>query len=308
MKIVAVVVTMNRPAAAAACLVSLQQGTVQPDMVVLVDNGSRIPFVPDGSQTMQLALVRLKHNQGPAGGASAGQKKALELGADWVWMIDDDAVVESDALSRLVQLIPASGSRTFFRSVCYEMTHPELPFYNAFSYNRSSGLLRPIPRECYQKEQFRFDACGMAGLFVPALLLKESGCFDASLFGWYDDTEFTLRATKAGFNGYAVPASRLLHPSANRRRVRFFGRSLSVLVQQPERLYYGTRNCVLTQRRMLGRVHFWFLFMPFFAVRRFFSIILLYNDRCAFLHYFARGIADGIHGRTGELTPGGLHT
>jgi hypothetical protein len=33
--------------------------------------------------------------------------------------------------------------------------------------------------------------------------------------------------------------------------------------------------------------------------------VLLYNNRRAFLHYFVRGVSDGLRGRKGELTQGG---
>ena len=306
MRVVAVVITLDRPEVASACLASLAAGTVRPDHVVIVDNGSQQPYrVPDKLATW-VDVVRLKHNTGPAGGAAAGQTRALAIGADWIWMVDDDAVVASDTLRVLAAQTVNADPRTYFRSVCYDMTCPERPFYNSFTYARRTGLLKPVAPAQYQDERFRFDASGMAGLFLPASMLNEIGVFDASLFGWYDDTEFTLRATLGGFHGYALPGSRMEHPTANRRRVRLLGKSVTVLADQPMRLYYGTRNCVLTQRRLLGRVRFFAVFMPLFAVRRFFSIVLLYNNRRAFLHYFMSGVWDGLRGRKGELNLGGL--
>lgn len=305
MTVIAVVITLDRPETASRCLSSILHGSRRPDRVVVVDNGSAIPYTAPQEYQQDVNVVRLEHNTGPAGGAAVGQQKALELRADWVWMVDDDAVVEPDALAHLVQDVETHGTRTYFRSVCYNMPQPELPFFNSFTYSRTTGMLRPVPRERYQDHEFSFDACAMAGLFVPSSLLLESGIFDASLFGWYDDTEFTLRATLAGFHGYAVPASRLLHPAANRRQLRVLGRSLAVLVDHPVRLYYGTRNCTLTQRRFLTRARFLTLFLPLFAVRRFISIMVFYNNRRAFLHYFVRGLSDGLRGRKGELTQGG---
>ena len=305
MSVIAVVVTLDRPEMASCCLSSILHGTQRPDRVVVVDNGSATPYTPPLEYRQDVDVLRLEYNSGPAGGAAIGQQKALELNADWVWMVDDDAVADPDALSRLMQGVATHGIRTYFRSVCYNMPQPELPFFNSFMYSRRTGMLKPVPREHYKDSEFPFDACAMAGLFVPSSLLLESGLFDASLYGWYDDIEFTLRATLAGFHGYAIPASRLLHPSANRRQMRFLGRSLAVLVDQPWRLYYGTRNCILTQRRLLSRSRFLALFLPLFAVRRFISIVLLYNNRRAFLHYFIRGVSDGLRGRKGELTQGG---
>jgi rhamnopyranosyl-N-acetylglucosaminyl-diphospho-decaprenol beta-1,3/1,4-galactofuranosyltransferase len=308
MNIIAVVVTLDRPETTLRCLSSILQGTQPPDRVVIVDNGSTIPYTPPQEYRQYVEVVRLDHNSGPAGGAAAGQQKALELKADWVWMVDDDAIANLDALATLTRSAEVHDERTYFRSVCYNMPEPELPFFNSFVYSRRTGMLKPVPREQYQESEFPFDTCAMAGLFVPSSLLLEVGLFDASLYGWYDDTEFTLRATLAGFHGYAIPASRLLHPSANRRQLRFFGRSLAVLIDQPWRLYYGTRNCILTQRHLLGKTRFMALFLPLFSVRRFISIVLLYNNRRAFLHSFVRGVSDGLRGRKGELTQGGRTT
>lgn len=305
MSVIAVVITLDRPETASCCLSSILHGSQRPDRVIVVDNGSAIPYMPPQEYRQDVDIVRLEHNTGPAGGAAIGQKKALELKGDWVWMLDDDAIVDADALACLMRVAETHGLRTYFRSVCYNIPQPELPFFNSFTYSRRTGMLKPVPRERYQEPEFPFDACAMAGLFVPSSLLLEAGVFNASLYGWYDDTEFTLRATLAGFRGYAIPASRLLHPSANRRQMRVLGRSLAVLVDQPVRLYYGTRNCILTQRRLLPRTRFLALFLPLFAVRRFISIVLFYNNRRAFLHYFVRGLSDGLRGQKGELTQGG---
>jgi len=305
MRIIAVVITLDRPEIASRCLASILHGTQRPDRVVVVDNGSATPYAPPQEYRQLVEVIRLDRNSGPAGGAASGQKKALELKADWIWMVDDDAIVDPGALATLTESAQEHDGRTYFRSVCYNMPNPELAFFNSFLYSRQTGMLKPVPRERYQDPEFSFDACAMAGLLVPSSMLLEVGIFDASLFGWYDDIEFTLRATMAGFHGYALPGSRLLHPSANRRQLRFFGRSLAVLTDQPLRIYYGTRNCVLTQRRLLGKTRFLTLFLPVFSVRRFILIVLLYNNRRAFLRSFVRGVLDGLRGRKGEFTQGG---
>jgi len=73
----------------------------------------------------------------------------------------------------------------------------------------------------------------MNGLFLPRELLSTIGFFDGRLWGWYDDTEFVLRARKAGFKGFAVPSSRIYHPVEYRKQVKILGRTFTLLSGRP---------------------------------------------------------------------------
>ncbi|MDO9100560.1 MAG: glycosyltransferase [Caldisericota bacterium] len=304
--IAAVVVTTGRKRELSACIASIRAGTVVPDVIVIVDNGSCTPVCAEEfAPPNPVVIVRSERNTGPAGGAALGQQESMARGADWVWMIDDDAVVCADALAELLHIVGKPNGAGYLRSVVYEQSCPERAFLNAFTYNRRSGLLTRVPESAYLAKVFPFDACSMAGLFLSRALIERIGVFDASLYGWYDDTEYTLRATLAGYQGLAVPASRLLHPTIDRRQVVVLGRRLTVLADKPERVYYGTRNCLVVQRKLLPHWRFWVAFVPVFAIRRFLLILMTYANRRAFLRHFLRGVWDGLQGRTGELVQGG---
>ena len=65
--------------------------------ILVVDNastdGTLLNLAEDGwTDHPSIRVLALPDNTGGAGGFAAGMRHALELGADWLWMMDDDAV------------------------------------------------------------------------------------------------------------------------------------------------------------------------------------------------------------------------
>jgi len=87
---VTVIVTRDRPALLAQCLIAVLGQSLRPDQVIVVDNAS-------GPETRDLLTMhsgvrtlRLPQNAGGAGGFHAGIELALQDGAEWLWLMDDD--------------------------------------------------------------------------------------------------------------------------------------------------------------------------------------------------------------------------
>ncbi|NEW37219.1 glycosyltransferase, partial [Nocardia cyriacigeorgica] len=61
------------------------------DHLIVVDNGNE-PEVADlvRDQPLETTYLGSAHNLGGAGGFALGILHALSLGADWVWLADDD--------------------------------------------------------------------------------------------------------------------------------------------------------------------------------------------------------------------------
>ena len=91
--VAAVVVTYNRQAKVGETLDRILAQTRAPDWIIVVDNAST-----DGTDQVlasycsdrRVIVYRLQRNMGGAGGFSAGMARGYELGADFVWLMDDD--------------------------------------------------------------------------------------------------------------------------------------------------------------------------------------------------------------------------
>lgn len=85
------------------CLESVRSLAYASFRVFCVDNGSRTPCLPAISRRYpSVTVIRSEVNLGFARGCNLVIRKALEDGADYVWLLNNDTVVDAKALSALV--------------------------------------------------------------------------------------------------------------------------------------------------------------------------------------------------------------
>nr|BFE47065.1 hypothetical protein GCM10017745_04920 [Saccharothrix mutabilis subsp. capreolus] len=130
--VVGVVVTRHRRELLAQSLKVLAAQTRPLDHLVVVDNGPDQP-VDDLVEQCPIPTTYLAshRNLGGAGGFALGMLHALALGADWLWLADDDGrpaddrvlevlLEEADrrGLAAVSPSCPTSSTRTSWRSRC----------------------------------------------------------------------------------------------------------------------------------------------------------------------------------------------
>src|SRR5258707_12242890 len=97
-RVVAVVVTYNRPRELAALLAALDRQTTPVERIIVVDNGGR-QETAEVIRTSPIAeQINGRKNLGAAGGFAYGMLYALAAGADFVWIMDDDGCPARDGV------------------------------------------------------------------------------------------------------------------------------------------------------------------------------------------------------------------
>src|SRR5579875_3994714 len=95
----AVVVTHRRADSLAKSLDVVATQSRLPDHLIVVDNGheDRVRDLVAG-QPIPTTYLGSRRNLGGAGGFALGMLHALALGADWVWLADDDGQPQGGAV------------------------------------------------------------------------------------------------------------------------------------------------------------------------------------------------------------------
>ncbi len=268
MKIIALVVTYNRLEYLKKNLAALFNQSRKPDEIIVIDNAST-----DGTyeflKGQRVKFVRLPENTGGAGGFSYGLNYAIENGADWVWMMDDDAIPYDNALKAIEDAIYKRPDAGVF-------------------------LSKLVHGANFQPEEKIKPA--WTGTFVGFAVRKEVvmkvGLPDPEFFIYADDYDYSIRIRKSGFKILKVNSSLIEHKDWVKQK-RTFRFPFSKPQVPAWKTYYLFRNPILATKnsRIIN-----------LAVTLYLSIdryVWSYVDPSA-RSYIFKGFADGKKGVKGK--------
>jgi hypothetical protein len=199
--------------------------------ITVVDNDSR-----DGSFDKLEAEVRVRgwdrvrvlqsgHNGGYGAGNNFGIRQGLPDGTapDHVYILNSDAFPEPNAIRVLLQYLQAhpqvgfAGSRLHGEDGVYHQTAFRFP--TAFSEFESGAGTGPISRLLKRfivalpepREVLAVDWMAGASLMVRKRVFDEVGLFDEAFFLYFEETDLSLRARRAGWTSVYIPDSRVMH-------------------------------------------------------------------------------------------------
>jgi GT2 family glycosyltransferase len=233
MRLVAVVLNWNGGDDTLAALRSLEGVET-----ICVDNASA-----DGSdsrieeQLPAVELIRTGANLGFAGGNNVGIRRALDRGADWVLLLNNDAVAEPglvEALERAAADRPDAGllaCRVLFEDGVRVQ-------YAGASFNARLGYSGRVATTGPDEPHDVGRADG-AALAVSRPAAERAGLLDETLFMYVEDVEWSLRVRAAGFAVVFVPDARVRHK----------GSAASGGRASTTNLYYDTRNTIAVSER-----------------------------------------------------------
>ncbi|MDO5422586.1 MAG: glycosyltransferase family 2 protein [Eubacteriales bacterium] len=193
-----VIVTYNRAALLKECLEAVESQTRPYDRIVVIDNASS-----DGTEALLKTkrekpayhIYREPKNTGGAGGFARGVREAYATGADWVTIIDDDAILEPDFL----ETICAAQETCRGQSLCYAgvpLTNGIRPGHRRRVLGKRIKKEKAVPVSEYEQEFFTCDIASFCGLVVHRDVIAKVGFPEGRFFIWYDDTEYCLRIAK----------------------------------------------------------------------------------------------------------------
>lgn len=193
-----VVVSHNRAALLRELLASIARLPQQPFRVVVVDNasGDDTPAVlaelADRFEEGVLVTRRLSCNTGGAGGFSEGTRMAIELGAEWLWLMDDDVEVLPDALARLT---PWVGRFQMLHGRRYDVDGS--PFYWQAKFNQFLGVPLPYTLKTFNRHGYAVTNSGtFEGMLLHADVVRRIGLPDPRFFISWDDAVYAWLAAR----------------------------------------------------------------------------------------------------------------
>ena len=245
----AVVVTHRRPDELAKSLDALVTQTRMIDHLIVVDNDfghsggdDRVRDLVAG-QPVPATYLGSRRNLGGAGGFALGMLHALALGADWVWLADDDGRPrDGEVLATLLDCAQRHGLAEVSPMVC-DLDRPDRL---AFPLRRGLAWRRSV-------EELRAGASaqdllpGIASLFNGALFsagaIETVGVPDIRLFVRGDEVEVHRRLVRSGLPFGTCLQTAYLHPcGSDEFKPILAGAMHTQYPDDPEKRFFTYRN------------------------------------------------------------------
>lgn len=210
-----------------------------PAYLIVVDNASTdgtgefLKQWASAPGTFPKHIILKEENTGGSGGFYTALEAAQKMDADWIWLSDDDAFPEPDALevagaflSRQPDALPDISAicGTVINNGSIDTLH------RRNLYRKGLRIVeQQIPASEYARESFPLNCLSYIGAIINKAKLTDAGLTNKDYFLWYDDTEHSMRLSKCG-KVLCVPAVRIHHDIPPERN------------QLTWKTYYGIRN------------------------------------------------------------------
>jgi GT2 family glycosyltransferase len=248
--VVTVILNTNRRDDTLACLSSLAKSTYPNQWVIVLDNAST-----DGSvdairaRFPDVHIIALKENKGYAGNNNTGIQAALDAGADWVFVLNEDTLLADDCLTRLVQIGENDPKIGIVGPMVYHYDEPEI-IQSAGGWLNDRWQAGHSGQNEVDKGQYghprSVDWISGCAILVRREVIEQIGMLDERFFYYWEETEWCLRASRAGWQVLQVPAARLWHKGVQRN-----------YQPGPNVTYYNTRNRLMMMQKHNASLAVW---------------------------------------------------
>ncbi|HWB01096.1 MAG TPA: glycosyltransferase family 2 protein [Pirellulales bacterium] len=193
----------------AACLRSIRELDYPNFGVVVVDNGSG-----DGSGQRlkqafpEIRLIESEKNLGFSGGMNLAMHAAVAEGAEHVWLLNTDTIVDRNALAALVAKALSHQRIGIVGSLVHEMDQPGV--IQSCGGKVNWFLLRPMNiNQLAEMPRLEYISCCSA--LVKKQVLLDVGLLDEQFFFYADDIDWSYRMRRAGWELVTAEDSIVYH-------------------------------------------------------------------------------------------------
>lgn len=248
--VITVILNTNRKEDTLAALRSLHLNDYSPQQVIVLDNASQdgsIEAIEAGYPAVK--VIELDRNLGYAGNNNVGVQAALERGADWVLVLNEDTVLALDCLSRLVEVGEADGRVGILGPMVYHFNEPQV-IQSAGGRFDGNWLSYHLAQNEIDRGQFVqphvVEWISGCAILVRRAVIEQVGALDERFFYYWEEAEWCLRAREAGWTVVHVPRAKLWHKGVQRD-----------YQPGPSVTYYSTRNRFLLMSKHRAPLKAW---------------------------------------------------
>ena len=240
------------------CLDSVSRLSYPNKFIVVVDNGSSDDSVSSiRTCHPSVEVIETGENLGYSGACNVGIHFAIKRDADYLLIMNNDTIVDSEMVSHLLNAAEQIGFLSILSPIIYYYYSNKIWYAGAKWNNRllnfqhigqgtlDTGQLREIEETAY--------ACGCA-MFFHLDVARKVGFFDNDFYLYFEETDWCYRARQYGIKSYLAPHAKMWHKVG----------SSSGGFASPLQNYYFFRNKLLWGKKHLSKRNLIILYLSLY--------------------------------------------
>lgn len=242
-KVAVVILNYKSKDEALECIHSVKASDYSSIEIIVVDNNSQDGLEEDLRGDNEVEFIQTGDNLGYTGGNNLGIEKALKDGADYIFVLNADTVIDNSAISNLVLVSEKEGAGIVGPKILFGDRKTIWYAGGIFDKANVLGSHRGVDEldEGQYDEIEETEYVSGGAMFVKKEVFKRIGLFDDKYFLYYEDSDFSFRAKKANFKLVFAPTAVVYHENAK-----------STGLGSPLQDYFITRNRMLFASKFLS--------------------------------------------------------
>lgn len=290
-----IILNFNQTAKTMECLDSLRKLEYRNFKVLLLDN-SDIEDISDEIKKSypEVTLIENGFNVGAAAGRNIGIRYVLNSGCDYIFFLDNDAIVDGLTLTELIKKaesdtkIAAVGSKTYYYDEPQKIWNfgskidwIQGKFFKTYQGQLDTGQLN---------KELEVDSFPIGFGIIRTDVIKRVGEIDEKYFIYYEETDWHIKMKKLGYKLVVTPKARIWHNASS-----------SLGKESPIFYYYRTRNRLLFMYKNAPKIKFFLFCLYFLYDFTYNTLFTLYlSERIKEFRAALSGLIDFLRGRWGK--------
>ncbi len=289
-----VIVSKDRKKDLIDCINSYLQSSYKSLEIIVVDNGSRPPLFSWFTKKYPgVKLITSEFNIGAAAGRNLGFKEAK---GDYIQFSDDDAYADKNMIKNLVSVFEKNPQAGIVQPLVYDRARKDMLQGAGHDIDLTTGRIKAWGVKEKDKGQYEglreVPMCGCVWM-VKREVFERIGNYDEDYFIPYEDSDFSIRARKAGFKLYCYSEAKTWHRGLKATFVHPWIEWLGIT--SPERAYRVARNKIIFMRKHSPfplNLVFFLILVPAYLLTH--STIIALAKRLDILFKYWSGALSGI--------------
>lgn len=288
-KIAIIILNLNGKEIIGDCVDSLHRTDYSNFEIIVVDNNSS-----DGSQEFirnnypDIYLVENKKNEGVAEGQNIGILKALERNADYIFVINNDIIVDENTIKTLLQVFNDESVGIAVPVMYWPDDPKKIQSAGGMIKWKTGGAYHLNANEKNVELPKVREIDYLGSIFTTKKLLKEIGLFDPIYFAYWEDTDLCFRFKKAGYKVVSVSDAKIWHKHS------YTTKKINGFID-----FYFNRNSFIFMKKNSNKIQYTSFLLYFFLYKYWFRVfsLIFYYKKPRMINYLNKGIKEGLNYR-----------